>query len=82
MLLEQSYEGESGQLDYDGKHACDDYLLLQVPADDLRDRQNWASGWLQKVELEGLLAPGPDCKACKGSEIVQLSACSARNQGS
>lgn len=55
----------------------------------LKDRQRWASGWLQKEEMRALEAEradadatqaGPECKACGGSGRVACPLCSLGGQ--
>lgn len=41
----------------------------------LRDRSLWASGWLQKVELQGMDTQGPECKECAGEGTVPCPLC-------
>ena len=46
--------------------------MLQVQADELKDRGTWASGWLQRAQLDALETKGAECKACRGSGLVSL----------
>ena len=54
-------------------HCSMSFMLLstlQVPADHLKDRQVWASGWLQKAQLDGAALPSTECRTCNGSGVV------------
>ena len=44
----------------------------------LRERERWASGWLQKAEIQAAEAlAGAACKACGGSGRAPCPLCSA-----
>ena len=58
---------------------------MQVNIQNLKDRERWASGWLQKDEMRALEAEradadaaqaGPACKACGTSGRVACPLCS------
>lgn len=50
---------------------------MQVNVENLKDRDLWAAGWLQIVELEEGLAQGVTCRACSGKGFTPCSTCKA-----
>lgn len=54
-------------------------LPLQLNMRNLKERERWAAGWLQKSEIqaEQELA-GAECKACGGTGSVPCPLCSSR----
>ena len=45
-------------------------------AKNLKERERWAPGWLQKAELARLEELGPRCKECGGSGSTPCPVCS------
>jgi len=39
----------------------------QINADNLKDRERWAQGWLQREELDTISTSGPECRRCSGT---------------
>ncbi|GAQ88812.1 hypothetical protein KFL_004610070 [Klebsormidium nitens] len=60
---------------------CDPSARLWINAQNLRDREHWSMGWLQKAELAARTdedsEAGKVCKACHGSKSVACPACIA-----
>lgn len=49
---------------------CDSQAQIWINIHNLKDRSNWACGWLQKTQLAVLdEQPGAICKACQGSGL-------------
>lgn len=65
---------------------CDGATRFWVNAGNLKDRERWTMGWIQKAELLALAgadrSPGNLCKACRGSGVVHCAACKQREQTS
>lgn len=64
---------------------CDSGTRLWVNASNLKDRERWTMGWVQKVELAALASAdkargGNPCKACHGSGVVPCAACKQREK--
>ncbi|CAK9217134.1 unnamed protein product [Sphagnum troendelagicum] len=63
---------------------CDESSRFWVNSHNLKDRERWSSGWLQKVEI--MAAQGKSmttsllCKACKGQCKLQCKACAKSNR--
>ena len=58
------------------RFAC--HAALQLNMRNLRERERWASGWLQKAEIQAAEAlAGAACKACGGSGRAPCPLCSA-----
>ena len=41
--------------------------LVQINVKNLKDRSSWASGWLQKSEIEAMSDLGATCQVCAGT---------------
>lgn len=58
---------------------CDSKSRFWVNANNLKDRERWSMGWLQKAEIEEThreLSMGSlVCKACRGMKIVPCTTC-------
>ncbi|GMH45933.1 hypothetical protein BSKO_13897 [Bryopsis sp. KO-2023] len=54
---------------------CDENTKFWLNTKNLKDRSRWASGWLQKRQLD-VLQEGPECKACSGSGERECPYCS------
>lgn len=53
---------------------------VQTNASNLKDRDLWAAGWLQKSEMEdpaGAMAGGVTCRACSGTGSTPCPVCDA-----
>ncbi|KXZ45765.1 hypothetical protein GPECTOR_50g558 [Gonium pectorale] len=60
--------------------SCDPATQLWMNAANLKDRDLWAAGWLQKSEMEnpqGAMAGGVTCRACSGTGATPCPACDA-----
>lgn len=61
--------------------SCDSSAQLWVNAQNLRDRSNWAAGWLQRAEMidpEGVMrGTQAECKVCAGLGRRPCPACKA-----
>lgn len=66
---------------------------VQLNIKNLKERERWASGWLQKAEIAAATpavqmdggankagAAGPQCKACSGSGSIPCPVCSMAGQ--
>ena len=42
-------------------------MVVQINTKNLKDRGRWASGWLQKSEIEALTDLGATCQVCAGT---------------
>ena len=50
------------------------FVWLQVNVKNLKDRDLWACGWLQKVDLQELSTGSRQiCKVCQGTGLVDSS---------
>lgn len=52
----------------------------QLNVRNLKERERWAAGWLQKAEIvavEALAGAGAECKACGGTGRLPCPLCSA-----
>lgn len=56
---------------------CDEDTKLWVPTKMLKERSQWASGWLQKRDLIELGEEGAPCKECGGTGNVPCVLCGA-----
>ena len=59
-------------------HTCN--VSVQMNASNLKDRDLWAAGWLQKSQMEdpaGAAAAGVTCRACSGSGTTPCPVCDA-----
>ena len=56
---------------------CDEAVQLWVNSKNLKERSQWAAGWLQRTEMRALesQAGGVDCKICKGSGQLACPLC-------
>ena len=50
-------------------------MLLQINSQNLKDRDRWASGWLQKSEIEALNDPAATCQVCAGTGRMVCPLC-------
>ena len=50
-------------------------LSLQINMQNLKDRDSWASGWLQKSEVEAMEEPGGTCQVCAGTGHMVCPLC-------
>ena len=51
-----------------GVRAASQHVLqMQINADNLKDRERWAQGWLQREELDSISTGGPECRRCSGT---------------
>ncbi|KAG2435609.1 hypothetical protein HYH02_011900 [Chlamydomonas schloesseri] len=60
--------------------SCDPATQLWMNASNLKDRDLWAAGWLQKSQMEdpaGAAAAGVTCRACSGSGSTPCPVCDA-----
>jgi tryptophan-rich hypothetical protein len=55
--------------------SCDDSIKLWINAANLKDRQRWSAGWLERAERAVIDSNGIGCKACKGSGTVKCPLC-------
>lgn len=46
---------------------CDSSTCLWINTKNLKDRHRWASGWLQKSEMEAMTDLGATCQVCAGT---------------
>lgn len=60
---------------------CDSSSQLWVNVKNLKDREAWAAGWLQKAELMEMVTKiGPQCKVCSGRRVIPCRLCSRGGQ--
>ncbi|KAG2438643.1 hypothetical protein HXX76_005190 [Chlamydomonas incerta] len=60
--------------------SCEPATQLWMNASNLKDRDLWAAGWLQKSQMEdpaGAAAAGVTCRACSGSGTTPCPVCDA-----
>jgi len=54
---------------------CDEATQFWVDVQNLKDREKFASGWLQKVELQNITAGGAECRTCSATGKVTCPLC-------
>ena len=69
---------ESGQKYVLLVSTCDNHTRLWLNLANLKSRESWAAGWLQRSELEAFV--GPPCPACKEEGTVPCDLCSQAGQ--
>ena len=55
--------------------ACDTSLRVWVNVRNLKDRQRWACGWLEKAERAADMQQGRECRTCAGTGLVECPLC-------
>eukprot|EP00193_Tetraselmis_chui_P020570 CAMPEP_0177779780 /NCGR_PEP_ID=MMETSP0491_2-20121128/16811_1 /TAXON_ID=63592 /ORGANISM="Tetraselmis chuii, Strain PLY429" /LENGTH=233 /DNA_ID=CAMNT_0019299425 /DNA_START=65 /DNA_END=766 /DNA_ORIENTATION=+ len=55
---------------------CDPATRLWVNVENLKDRQRFAAGWLQKVQLNEVDTAGAQCRSCSGTGEAACPLCS------
>ncbi len=63
---------------------CDESVRFWVNATNLKDRERWSCGWLERAEMAvvgeaGGALKGGRCRACSGSGSCRCPACNAPN---
>ena len=76
--VSQRREGETGERYVLLVSTCDANAKLWINAANLKSREAWAPGWLQRRELETL--EGPACPACKAAGSVPCDLCTQAGQ--
>jgi hypothetical protein len=61
---------------------CDATVRFWVNVANLKDRERWSCGWLEKTEMRavsegGSGAPGGRCRACRGEGACRCPACAS-----
>ncbi|KAG2502111.1 hypothetical protein HYH03_000603 [Edaphochlamys debaryana] len=82
-VIEVRKSGSAGVSFVQLQASCDTSTTLWLNATNLKDRDLWAAGWLQKSEMEdpaGALAAGVPCRCCSGSGSVVCPACDGHGQ--
>lgn len=54
---------------------CDNSACIWVNLQNLKERERWASGWLQKSEIEGRNDLGAECQVCAGTGHMVCPLC-------
>lgn len=52
----------------------------QVNSVNLKDRERWAMGWLQRHELQAVETSGPVCRKCDGTGATACHLCAMPGQ--
>ncbi|GIL85582.1 hypothetical protein Vretimale_13319 [Volvox reticuliferus] len=76
----QCRKGASGVAFVHMQASCDPATQLWINAGNLKDRDLWAAGWLQKSEMEdptAAMAGGVPCRACSGTGAIPCPVCDA-----
>ncbi|GIL59661.1 hypothetical protein Vafri_14391, partial [Volvox africanus] len=76
----QCRKGASGVAFVHMQASCDPATQLWINASNLKDRDLWAAGWLQKSEMEdpsAAMAGGVPCRACSGTGAIPCPVCDA-----
>ena len=76
--MSQRREAETGERYVLLVSTCDNDTKLWINLANLKRREAWAPGWLQRTELEAF--EGPACPACKAAGSVPCDLCTQAGQ--